>query len=78
MTSDNFVIWLRGFVEACHEYAPTPKQWDQLKEKLEQVADPSKVIKHTTIGSGGHGFVTTTTGIPEEVASFTVKQQLND
>jgi hypothetical protein len=39
MTSKEFVIWLKGFVEACHEYAPTPKQWDALKDKLEEVDD---------------------------------------
>lgn len=39
MTSKEFVIWLNGFVEACHEYAPTPKQWDALKDKLTEVDD---------------------------------------
>ncbi len=39
MTSKEFVIWLKGFVEACHEYAPTPKQWDALKDKLAEVKD---------------------------------------
>jgi hypothetical protein len=39
MTSKEFVIWLKGFVEACHEYAPTPKQWDALKDKLAEVDD---------------------------------------
>jgi hypothetical protein len=39
MTSKEYVIWLKGFVEACHEYAPTPKQWDALKDKLEEVKD---------------------------------------
>ena len=41
MTSKEYVIWLRGFVEACHEYAPTPKQWDALKDKLTEVNDDS-------------------------------------
>jgi hypothetical protein len=41
MTSKEYVIWLRGFVEACHEYAPTPKQWDALKDKLAEVTDES-------------------------------------
>ncbi len=41
MTSKEYVIWLRGFVEACHEYAPTPKQWDALKDKLAEVTDGS-------------------------------------
>jgi hypothetical protein len=39
MTSKEYVIWLKGFVEACHEYAPTPKQWDALKDKLAEVSD---------------------------------------
>ncbi len=39
MTSKEYVIWLKGFVEACHEYAPTPKQWDALKDKLAEVTD---------------------------------------
>jgi len=39
MTSKEFVIWLNGFVEAAHDYAPTPKQWDILKEKLDKVND---------------------------------------
>lgn len=43
MTSKEYVIWLKGFVEACHEYAPTPKQWDALKDKLEEVKDDTSV-----------------------------------
>ena len=39
MTSKEFVTWMQGFVEACHEYAPTPKQWDALKDKLKEVDD---------------------------------------
>jgi hypothetical protein len=39
MTSKEYVIWLKGFVEACHEYAPTPKQWNALKDKLVEVKD---------------------------------------
>ena len=41
MTSKEYVIWLKGFVEACHEYAPTPKQWDALTDKLKEVKDES-------------------------------------
>lgn len=40
MTSKEYVIWLQGFVEACNDYAPTPKQWDTLKDKLNEVAEP--------------------------------------
>jgi hypothetical protein len=54
MTSKEFVIWLNGFVEACHEYAPTPKQWDALKDKLAEVADSiplgGLISDHNTFG----------------------------
>ena len=39
MTSRDFVIWLKGFSEACHEFHPTPKQWDRLKDVLNEVED---------------------------------------
>jgi hypothetical protein len=54
MTSKEFVIWLQGFVEAAHDYTPTPKQWDILKEKLAEVNDG------TPIGEGGWGTPNTT------------------
>ena len=43
MTSKEYVIWLKGFVEACHEYAPTPKQWDALTDKLKEVTDETPI-----------------------------------
>jgi len=42
MTSKEFIIWLKGFTEGVHEYNLTPKQWDALKEKLEEVNDITK------------------------------------
>lgn len=39
MTSAEFVIWFKGFTEACNDYHPTPKQWDRLKEVLNEVED---------------------------------------
>ena len=39
MTSQEFVIWLKGFTEGVHEFNVTPKQWDLLKERLEEVED---------------------------------------
>ena len=39
MTSQEFIIWMKGFVSAAHEYAPTPKQWDILKDELSKVSD---------------------------------------
>jgi hypothetical protein len=53
MNSKEYVIWLKGFVEACHEYAPTPKQWDALKDKLAEVNVEEQI--GTPIGEGGWG-----------------------
>ena len=39
MTSQEFVIWLKGFTEGVHEYNVTPKQWDLLKERLSEVEE---------------------------------------
>ncbi len=39
MTSKEYIIWLKGFVTACNDYAPTPKQWDIIKDELEKVSD---------------------------------------
>jgi len=39
MTSKEFVLWLKGFTDGVHEFNITPKQWDNLKEKLAEVDD---------------------------------------
>ena len=39
MTSREFVIWLKGFTEACNDFTATPKQWDRIKEVLNEVED---------------------------------------
>jgi hypothetical protein len=39
MTSSEFVIWLKGFTEACNDFAPTPEQWDKIKDELSNVSD---------------------------------------
>jgi hypothetical protein len=57
MTSKEFTIWLKGFTEGVHEYNITPKQWDLLKEKLEQVRDTEQI--GTPIGEGGWGIPNT-------------------
>ena len=53
MTSKEFVLWLKGFTEGVHEFNITPKQWDLLKEKLEQISDEERI--GTPIGIGGWG-----------------------
>jgi len=39
MTSKEFTLWLKGFTEGVHEFNITPKQWDNLKQKLAEVDD---------------------------------------
>jgi hypothetical protein len=53
MNSKEFVLWLKGFTDGVHEYNITPKQWDLLKEKLEEVKDEERI--ETPIGVGGWG-----------------------
>ena len=61
MTSKEFVIWFKGFTEGVHEYNITPKQWDNLKEKLAEVKDEEQI--GYPVGVGGWGTNTTfTTG----------------
>jgi hypothetical protein len=48
MTSNEFVIWLKGFTEGVHEFNVTPKQWDYLKEKLAEV-DTAQTLSSTSL-----------------------------
>lgn len=49
MTSQEFVIWLKGFTEGVHEFNVSPKQWDLLKERLAEVNDnTSKTVSGTS------------------------------
>lgn len=41
MTEKQFVMWLKGFTEACHHLAPTPAQWDKIIETLKTVKEDS-------------------------------------
>ena len=43
MTSKEFVLWLKGFTEGVHEFNITPKQWDILKDKLDEVKDEEPI-----------------------------------
>ena len=45
MTSNEFVLWLKGFTEGVHEFNITPKQWDILKEKLTEVEDKVLILE---------------------------------
>lgn len=37
MTPTEFVIWLKGFVQAAPNFTITPQQWDDLREQLDKV-----------------------------------------
>jgi len=37
MKIDEFFYWLKGFSEAVNPYNVTPKQWETILEKLDQV-----------------------------------------
>ena len=68
MTSQEFVLWLKGFTEGVHEYNITPKQWDLLKEKLAQVNNSIGTAEPYYIPSGS-SFVVTTSGAPNWYSS---------
>lgn len=42
MTPNEFVMWFKGFSEACHHLNPTPQQWEKILEKLKEVKPESK------------------------------------
>lgn len=71
MTSREFTIWLKGFITACNDYAPTPKQWDTIKEELEKVNDNFVASGTTTVNYPPNATWTYTNG-------ENLKQQLND
>ena len=39
MTSKDFVLWFKGFIDGAHHFNITPAQWDMLKEKIKEVKD---------------------------------------
>jgi len=87
MTSKEFVIWMKGFMEACNDFTATPKQWDRIKEELDKENDNYNNI---SIGVGSTGVLNTTnpntsfTQKYPENSTWTYsngenkKQQLND
>lgn len=58
MTSKEFIIWLKGFTEGIHDFNITPKQWELLKNKLEEVNDHPYSM---SVGTGGYGITNTST-----------------
>ena len=41
MSEKEFIDWFRGFAEGAHHFNISPKQWEELKEKLSSVGKES-------------------------------------
>ena len=51
MTPEQFVTWLRGFAQAANNFTLTPKQWDDVKEKLATVSTSTAGYSYTLEGN---------------------------
>jgi len=79
MTSREFVIWLKGFIQASNKYNITPKQWDDIKDQLDKVElDENTSIKYTlesnssvSLSNLGLAESTITYGRPEDKITYT-------
>jgi hypothetical protein len=60
MTSNEFVIWLKGFAQAASNFTLTPKQWDDIREKLDKVV-PDDYVKGTRYTLDNSNWITNTT-----------------
>ena len=90
MTSKEFVIWMKGFMEACNDFTATPKQWDRIKEELDKVNDNYNSISIGVSGTGSTGVLNITNPNPSFTHKYpdnstwtytngeNLKQQLND
>jgi len=64
MTSNEFILWLKGFTEGVHEFNITPKQWDLLKEKLAEVEDKVLILESPKFPFGTPNTYPTPIGVP--------------
>lgn len=53
MSAEEFVIWLQGFAQAANEYNITPKQWQNVKDKLDTVEIEQYAISEENIEVDG-------------------------
>jgi hypothetical protein len=60
MTSNDFVIWLKGFTQAANNFTLTPKQWDDIKEQLDRVELNERLSRYTLDINGSNWNTTTT------------------
>lgn len=79
MTSSQFTTWLKGFVSACNDYAPTPKQWDDIKDKLESIQDrPSDIVSEFPGEGFGYFKYSNNTANPGQDVPKSLRNQLLD
>lgn len=62
MTPEEFVTWFKGFVQAANPYNITPKQWEDVKDKLESVEVEEYIISEEdeNLTTYGDWYVSTT------------------
>jgi hypothetical protein len=67
MTSNEFIIWLKGFAQAANSFTLTPKQWDDIREQLDKVNTDKK--PYWTVS---YGKTTDTTYKQDELTTNTI------
>ena len=86
MTPREFVIWLKGFVQASNNFNATPKQWDDLKDQLNKVEindDKLQEVRRFVVDKNSSNSwsatnpyltnPTVTQGRPEDLITYTTK-----
>lgn len=81
MTPREFVIWLKGFVQAANNFNLTPKQWDDLREKLGEVQPDEHYKGHQLPSNSSWSNINTGTtdvthGRPEDSVTYTVEPSI--
>jgi hypothetical protein len=77
MTEKQFVMWLKGFTEACHHLAPTPAQWDKIIETLKTVKEESNSSRCSKTYSYPYNSITNS-DVNTVATTDNFKTQLND
>lgn len=74
MTPKEFLIWFRGFSEACHHLNPTPNQWEHILTTLKTVKEETKecTCEKKTYTYPYQGYM------GDNTLTNDAKQQLND
>lgn len=71
MTSQEFVMWFKGFVAGSSNFNLTPAGWSEVKEKLNQVSDANPI----SFNFGPTSTSTATTLPAEATVNFTTSNK---